>query len=64
MNAEAEKPATAATVNGLRNFEQLAGQLNSTNSEPTTQKQGLPAKLQIILILRRLTELVVAGLPR
>jgi hypothetical protein len=64
MKPETAKPATAATVNGLRNFEQLAGQLNSTISEPTTPTQGLPAKLQIILILRRLTELAVTGLPR
>jgi hypothetical protein len=58
------KPHTGISGAGLRNFEQLGCQLNSRNSEPPTQKQGLPAKLQIILVLWSFAALVVAGMPR
>jgi hypothetical protein len=58
------KPHTKGA--GPRKFEQLAGQLNSPNKEPSSPAQVSPSKvkLQIFWTLRRLTELVIAGLPR
>jgi hypothetical protein len=64
MKAEAAKPATADTVNGLLKSEQLGRQLNPRSSEAPTEKQGLPAKLQIILALWSFAALVSAGCPR
>jgi hypothetical protein len=64
MKPETAKPATADTANGLRKFEQLGRQLNSENREPPTQKQGLPVKLQIILVIWSFAALVSAGCPR
>jgi hypothetical protein len=60
MKLETAKPVTGDTVNGLLKSEQLACQLNGSNRGRPPPTQGF----QIILILRRLTELVVAGLPR
>jgi len=36
---ETAKPATAETVNGLRNFEQLAGRLDITDSKTSQALQ-------------------------
>jgi len=58
------KPHTEISGAGLRKSEQLGRQLNSQNSEPPTQTQGQTVKLQMIWMLRRLTELVIASLPR
>jgi hypothetical protein len=62
MKAQAVKPATADTVNGLRKSEQLGRQLISRNSEPSPQKQG--RKLQIILMLWSLAAIVSAWFPK
>jgi len=45
----------------LRNTEQLGGQLNSTNTTPSPQKQGRPTANQIILILRWVADLIGAA---
>ena len=42
MEAEAAKPATADTVNGLRKSEQLGRRLNRRDSETSSQMQGQP----------------------
>lgn len=62
MNSEAEKPATADTVNGLCKSEQLGRQLIFKNSEPTPQKQG--RNLQIILMVWSVAAIVSAWFPK
>ncbi|SHN86931.1 hypothetical protein [Bradyrhizobium erythrophlei] len=42
MDAEAAKPATADTVNGLRKSEQLGSRLICRNSETSSRKQDKP----------------------
>jgi hypothetical protein len=59
------KPATARAVNGLRDFEQLGGQLNPINSE--LQSAAQPASRILVTIPRgphaidRVTEQVING---
>lgn len=48
---------------GFQENKQLAAQLHPKNSEAPTPAQ-VSLKFQIIWIVRRLTELVIAGLPR
>lgn len=43
---ETAKPATAETVNGLRNVEQLGGRLDTTNTK-------LAERLQVARLVRR-----------
>jgi hypothetical protein len=62
MKSEAEKPATADTVNGLWKSEQLGRQLISRDSEPKPQKQG--RNLQIILMVWSLVAIVTAWFPK
>ena len=64
MNAEAAKPATGDTVNGLRKSEQLGRQLNPRNSKPLTRVQGLLVKLQVFCMLRWVAELISSAGPR
>jgi len=59
------KPATAQTVNGLRDFEQLGGRLNPINSEPPPPAQPVSRILATIPrgpnAIDRVTEQVVNG---
>ena len=48
MEAEAAKPATADTVNGLRKSEQLGRQLKSRNNSPSAHNQDPPVILATI----------------
>jgi hypothetical protein len=60
--SQTAKPHTKGA--GLRKFEQLAGQLTSQNIEPSSAAQVLPFKVKLQIIWARLTELVIASLPR
>lgn len=60
------KPATAETVNGLRNIEQLPGRLDNDNTRVTRQAQHLRRLFALsVTTANTLAELAYhAGLPR